>query len=68
MPGSSALTRMPCGATSTCIDLVIDRTAPFDAAYETRRARPISAMDDDMLMIEPECCLIMNGTTARLIR
>src|SRR5438105_5534155 len=63
-----ALTRMPYGAQSTCIDLDIERTAPFDAAYDTRRASPMSAMQDDMLMIDPERRVFMCGTTALLIK
>src|SRR2546423_3265665 len=68
VPGISALTRTPCGARSTCIDFVSASTAPFEAAYETRRARPVSTIADDTLTIEPERWAIIVGTTARDIR
>jgi hypothetical protein len=64
VPGQRALTRMPWGARSTCIDFVIERTAPLDAAYETRRATPMMASVDDELMIEPDPCLIVGDHRA----
>src|SRR4051794_19573929 len=68
VPGISAFTRTPCGARSTCIDFVSASTAPFDAAYETRRPIPVSAITDDMFTIDPERCAIIVGTTARHMR
>src|SRR5207302_1687151 len=68
VPGSNALTRTAWGARSTCIDFVRARTAPFDAAYDTRRASPVSTIAEDMFTIEPERCAIIVGTTARDMR
>ena len=44
------------------------RTAPFEAAYDARRARPTSAIVEDMLMIEPRPAAIIVGSTARATR
>src|SRR5437762_2920828 len=49
VPGSSAFTRTPCGARSTCIDFVSASTAPFDAI---RRALEIGRDDRRPLRCE----------------
>ena len=40
----------------------------MDAAYEARRASPISAIVEDMLMIEPPCAATITGRTALATR
>ena len=65
-PGQSALTRMPCRANCTPSSLVIASTPPFDAVYEIWEvAEPITATNDAVLMIEPDCCCTMWRSAAR---
>src|SRR5260370_29363225 len=43
-------------------------TAPLDAEYDARSGTPISAIEDDILMIEPDRRSIMWGKADRLAR
>jgi len=48
--------------------LVMVVTAPLDALYQTSPGRGRRAAVDAVLMIEPEPCLRMIGTTALVAR
>ena len=48
-PGATALTRMPCGASSTAITLVMTMTPPFDAPYAVRPVLPVIPETDAMI-------------------
>src|SRR6185437_10873764 len=65
VPGATALTLMPCGASSAASDVVIWRTAPLLVSYATPgRDEATKAEVDAKLTILPERCGTMRRAAA----
>ena len=61
MPGETALTRMPSPASSFDSPMVMELTAPFEAAYQTYSpGLPSVAAIEEIITIAPPCppCLV----------
>ncbi|MCY1233616.1 hypothetical protein D9M72_461650 [compost metagenome] len=63
--GAMRFTRMPSGASSTAIDFVMPRTAPFELLYQVRPGRGRMAPTEPTLRITPPPFAFITGTTAR---
>src|SRR6266545_3735509 len=62
--GAIAQTRMPSAASSAAIDFDRRFTAPLEALYQVSPGRGLIPAVEPILMITPDFCLRMNGTTA----
>src|SRR5262245_17927189 len=62
--GATAQTRMPSAASSAAIDLDSRFTAPLEALYQVSPGRGLIPAVDPILMITPDLCARMRGTTA----
>lgn len=69
-PGATALTVMPCSATSRARPLVKPITPAFAAAYAVleKTPPPCCAVTEDMLTTRPYAPSIIAGTNALLVR
>src|SRR5207244_9497977 len=62
--GATAHTRIPSGASSAAIDLETRFTAPWEALYQVSPGRGRIPAVEQILMITPDFCWRMRGTTA----
>jgi hypothetical protein len=62
--GAIAQTRMPSPASSAAIDFDRRFTAPLEALYQVSPGRGLIPAVEPILMITPDFCLRMSGTTA----